>query len=160
MIVGAIGIAHLVVNLHNSITESGTNWKELEMDVLGMSAMLGTFGLLAGAMALLIIPIALGTPGMLAVAGFSLLVIGVVHHIVNLSKAIEEAGGAEKIKDTLTVGIPAILKNINSDNFSVDIGIFTMLKMMAKYALLAELVGSILTVAESMVKYVMVNQLI
>jgi hypothetical protein len=150
--VGAIGIAHLVVNLHNAITESGTNWKELEMDVLGMSAMLGTFGLLAGAMALLIIPIALGTPGMIAVAGFSLLVIGVVHQIVNLSKAIEEAGGAEKIKDTLTVGIPAILKNINSDNFSVDIGIFTMLKMMAKYALLAELVGSILTVAESISK--------
>ena len=152
LMVGAIGIAHLVVNLHNAITESGTNWKELEMDVLGMSAMLGTFGLLAGAMALLIIPIALGTPGMIAVAGFSLLVIGVVHQIVNLSKAIEEAGGAEKIKDTLTVGIPAILKNINSDNFSVDIGIFTMLKMMAKYALLAELVGSILTVAESISK--------
>lgn len=152
LMVGAIGIVHLVVNLHNAITESGTNWKELEMDVLGMSAMLGTFGLLAGAMALLIIPIALGTPGMIAVAGFSLLVIGVVHQIVNLSKAIEEAGGAEKIKDTLTVGIPAILKNINSDNFSVDIGIFTMLKMMAKYALLAELVGSILTVAESISK--------
>ena len=152
LMVGAIGIAHLVVNLHNAITESGTNWKELEIDVLGMSAMLGTFGLLAGTMALLIIPIALGTPGMLAVAGFSLLVIGVVHQIVNLSKAIEEAGGAEKIKDTLTVGVPAILKNINSDNFSVDIGMFTMLKMMAKYTLLAELVGSILTVAESISK--------
>ena len=152
LMVGAIGIAHLVINLHNAIKEAGTNFIELEKDVLGMSMMIGTFGLLAGAMALLIVPIALGTPGMLAVAGFSVLVIGVVHKIVDMAKAIEEAGGADKISQTLTVGVPAILKNINSDNFSVDMGFLTIIKMMAKYELLAGLVTSILTVAESISK--------
>lgn len=152
LMAGSIGIAHLVVNLHEAILEAGTNWDELQADINGMALMLGKFGVLAGAMALLTIPIALGTPGMLAVSGFSLLVVGVVHKIADLSKAIEEAGGSKKITDTLTVGVPAILKNINSDNFSVDIGILTMTKMIAKYSLLAELVTGILTVAESISK--------
>ena len=152
LIVGAIGISHLLINLHNTITESGISFMDLEMDVLGMSMIMGTFGILASAMALLVIPIALGTPGMIAVAGFSLLVIGVIHSIINVSKAIEDAGGADKIAQTLSVGVPAILKNINSDNFSVDMGFLTITKMIAKYALLAELVTSILTVAESISK--------
>ena len=152
LMVGAIGVSHLLINLHNTITESGISFMDLEKDVLGISMIMGTFAVLAGAMALLAIPIALGTPGMLAVTGFSLLVIGVVHSIINISKAIEEAGGADKIAQTLSVGVPAILKNINSDNFSVDMGFLTITKMIAKYALLAELVTSILTVAESISK--------
>ena len=152
LIAGAVGVTHLVLNLHKTISESGTGWKEIELDVLGMSAMLGTFGLFASAMSLLVVPIALGTPGIIAVSGFSLLMINVVGKIVDLSKAIDAAGGSDKIKNTLSVGIPAILKNINKENFNVDLGIATMLKMTAKYALISELVGSILTVAESISK--------
>ena len=152
LMVGAIGVTHLLINLHNVKEDAGISFTDLEKDVLGMSMIMGTFGVLAGAMALLVIPITLGTPGMLAVAGFSLLVIGVIHSVVDISKAIEEAGGADKIAQTLSVGIPAILKNINSDNFSVDMGFLTIIKMMSKYALLAELVTSILTVAESISK--------
>ena len=160
LMVGAIGVTHLLINLHNTITEAGISFMDIEKDVLGMSMIMGTFGVLAGAMALLVIPIALGTPGMLAVTGFSLLVIGVVHSIVNMSKAIEEAGGADKIAQTLSVGVPSILKNINSDNFSVDMGILTIIKMMAKYALLAELVTSILTVAESISKIAQITGIV
>jgi hypothetical protein len=152
LIVGAIGVSHLLINLHNTITEAGISFMDLEKDILGMSMIMGTFGVLAGAMALLVIPIALGTPGMLAVTGFSILAIGVVNSIVDMSKAIEKAGGVDKITQTLSVDIPAILKNINADNFSVDMGTLTIIKMMAKYALLAELVTSVLTVAESISK--------
>lgn len=160
LMVGVIGISHLLINLHNTITEAGISFMDLEKDVLGMSMIMGTFGVLAGAMALLVIPIALGTPGMLAVAGFSILVIGVIHSIVNISKAIEKAGGADKIAQTLSVGVPAILKNINSDNFSVDMGFLTIVKMMAKYSLLADLVTSILTVAESISKIAQITGIV
>jgi hypothetical protein len=149
---GIIGIAHLVIGLHKVKEEAGVSWIDLEKDVLGMSLIMGTFGVLAGSMALLIIPIALGTPGMVAVAGFSALVIGVIHSVVNVSKAIDEAGGSEKIVKTLSKDVPSILKNINSDNFSVDMGILTMLGLSAKYAVLSGLVLSILTVAESISK--------
>ena len=152
LMLGAIGITHLLVNLHSTITKAKTSFDELKSDVFDMSLIMGTFGVLAAAMSLLIVPIALGTPGMLAVSGFALLVVGVVHKIIGVSNAIEKAGGAEKIKQTLSVGIPAILKNINAENLSVDLGAVTMLKMIAKYALLSKLVGSILSVAESISK--------
>lgn len=152
LMVGAIGISHLLIDLHKAISDAGLTFDSLESDVMGMSTIMGTFGILASAMALLVVPIALGTPGMIAVAGFSLLVIGVIRSLVDVSKAIDEAGGHDKISQTLSVGIPAILKNINDDNFSVDIGYSTILKMMAKYALIADLISSILTVAESISK--------
>ena len=152
MTVGVIGIAHLLINLHNKAVESGVEFQELEKDVLWMSAIMGTFGVLAGAMALLIIPIAIGTPGMVAVAGFSALAIGVVSSIVNLSKAIDEAGGAEKLAKVLSNDIPMVLKNINSDNFSVDMSILKMLGLSAKYLVMAGLVTSVLTVVESISK--------
>lgn len=149
---GIIGLTHLLIDLHVTRETAGVDFNQLESDVLGMSKIMGTFGLLASAMALLTAPIAIGMPGMLAVSGFAMVAIGVVASLVMLSKAIDNAGGAEKIENMLTRSLPAILKSINVDNLGVDVGITTLLGLSAKYAIIASLVSDILTVAESISK--------
>lgn len=152
LILGSILLSHLMVNFHKTKEEAGIGWDDLYTDFAAMAGMMAVFGILAGAMAVLIIPIALGMVAMVPLAGFIFLVVKTIGSLVKLSKAIDDAGGHEKIAELLSVSIPAILKNINSDNFSVDMSIITLGKLMVKYALIADLIGSVLTVAESISK--------
>ena len=152
MTLGTIGITSLLIDLHSKAEENNVSFKQLEKDVIWMSAVLGTFGALASAMALLVIPITLGMPGMAMVSTMALGVIGVIAGLVDVTKAIEEAGGADVLKRTLSKDIPAILKNINKKNFELDMNLLAMGRLSLQYAKMGELITGVMTVVDAISK--------
>lgn len=151
-ILGSILLTERLVEFHKTKEDSGVTWGDIELDILGMTAALGTFAVLGGAVAVASIPLLIATPAMAVLAAFSLSAIGVVKGIIALHKAIESAGGAEAIEKTLAVDMPKIMGNINAKNFDTEMGILTMLRVAAKYKVMAELVSGVLDVAESISK--------
>lgn len=151
-ILGSILLTERMVQFHKTKDEAGVSWGDIELDILGMTAALGTFAVLGGAIAVASIPLLIATPAMAVLAAFSLSAIGVVKSVVSLHKAIESAGGAEALEKTLSVDMPKIMSNINAKNFDSDMGILTMLRVAAKYKAMASLVSGVLDVAESISK--------
>ena len=157
MAAGVIGITALLIELHEKAVEHNVSFKQLEKDVLWMSAVMGTFGTLATAMSLLVIPIGLGTPGVLAVSGLALLIAGVIERLVHVSEAINKAGGSNKLKEILSKDIPAILKNINVKNFSMEIGRKKARELARDYDAISDIVSGVFTVAEGISKIALVT---
>jgi len=151
-LLGSILLTERMVQFHKTKDEAGVSWGDIELDILGMTAALGTFAVLGGAIAVASIPLLIATPAMAVLAAFSLSAIGVVKSVVSLHKAIESAGGAEALEKTLSVDMPKIMSNINAKNFDSDMGILTMLRVAAKYKVMASLVSGVLDVAESISK--------
>ena len=151
-ILGSILLTERLVEFHKTKEDSGVTWGDIELDILGMTAALGTFAVLGGAVAVASIPLLIATPAMAVLADFSLRAIDVVKGIIALHKAIESAGGSEAIEKTLAVDMPKIMGNINAKNFDTEMGILTMLRVAAKYKVMAELVSGVLDVAESISK--------
>ena len=151
-ILGSILLTERLVQFHNTKEKAGVTWGDIELDILGMTAALGTFAALGSVVAVASVPLLIATPAMTILAAFSLTAIGVVKGIVQLHQAIESAGGADALEKTLTVDMPKIMGGINAKNFDTDMGILTMLKVAAKYKVMAELVSGVLDVAESISK--------
>lgn len=151
-LLGSILLTERMVQFHKVKEDAGVTWGDIELDILGMTAALGTFAVLGGVVAVVSLPLIVATPAMAVLAGFALTAIGVVKAVVSLHKAIESAGGSDVLEKTLSVDVPKIMSNISAKNFDSDMGILTMLRVAAKYKVMAELVSGVLDVAESISK--------
>jgi hypothetical protein len=152
MAFGAIKLVDTVMGLHKRKEESGLPWKELEKDVLGVSGIVGTFGVVAGAFSLLTIPIALATPGILALSGFALSCIGIMNRLFELDKKIREGGGVEGLKKLVNTDMPSVVKGFSMKNYNPELSLLNITTLSAKYAGLALLSLEFLGTAKNLSK--------
>lgn len=149
---GSVGLTLAIMKFYQAKEDAGVSWEDIGKTVLGMEAIMGTFGLLAAAFGLLVVPIALATPGILAVSAFAGKCIGVTKDIISIHAGIEDAGGIDVLTKTVSTDMPNLLKQFNAKNFKVDLSLIQIGALCAKFAALNVLSAKFAGVAVSLSK--------
>lgn len=157
---GAVGLTHAILKFHQTKEDASISWGDIGKTVLGMEAIMGSFGLLAASFGLLVVPIGLATPGMLAVSLFAGKCINLTKDIIKIHTGIEDVGGIDVLMKTVSSDMPNLLKQFNAKNFNVDLSIIQIGVLCAKFSALGTLSAEFASVAVSLSKVAKVSGLV
>ena len=141
-----------VIVLHKTMKENGVTWDELETDVDKLESVISTFGKVATQFGLVGPLVGRGMRGAKDVIEMAKGVISVTYELVNVSKAIDSAGGADKLVKVVSEDIKNIMSTFNERNFSVDASFWKLNNLKYQYMQIADLMKGVITVVDAISK--------
>lgn len=148
MAIAATRAVGKIIELDKKKEEAKMSWEQLGNDVLAINALIGIFGLTAAAFSLLTVPILIAMPAIALTMRFAKKSMGVIKDLLELTVAMDKAGGASRLKKTISQDIPSILKGFKKENFKIDMSLKDIWQLNNKYSALARLARHFLSTAE------------
>ena len=142
----AIGATHMMGKIMDMIKvkeDYGFDWGTIFLAVTSMGGLMAEFGVMAGLMSLLLIPIALATPAVLMVASFAWKMINIIKAVSDLTNSINEAGGFDVVKKTVTEHMPQIIGAFKKENFDLPLSVWDMMQIGTRLSMFSTLTGSL-----------------